>query len=62
MKKINRNKFFISLGTGFISAAFLRNFNFEALRKKKVADYPVKVEANPLSVSRNNPGGNNVGK
>ncbi len=61
MKKINRNRFFISLGTGFLSVAFLRNFNFESFRKKAVKDYPVKVEINPLSVSRNKPGENNVG-
>jgi hypothetical protein len=62
MKKIGRNKFFISLTTGFMSIALFRNFNFEAFRKKTVKDHPVKVEINPLSVSRNKSGGNNVGK
>jgi hypothetical protein len=60
MKKIGRSKFFISLGTGFLSVAVFRNFNFSALRKKAVDDYPVKVEINPLAVSRKKSGENNV--
>jgi hypothetical protein len=60
MKKIGRGKFFVSFTTGFMSIALFRNFNFEAFRKKTVKDHPVKVEKNPLAVSRNKSSENNV--
>lgn len=61
MKNTGRIKFLKSLGTGIIGIAIFRNFNFEALRKKAVKDYPVKIKTNPFSVSRNKNGGKNVG-
>jgi len=61
MKNTNRKKFLKSLGTGILGLALFRNFNFEALRKKAVKDYPVKVKINPFSVSRNKAGDKNVG-
>jgi hypothetical protein len=60
MEKTGRGRFFKTLVTGFVSIAFFRNFNFAALRKKAVEDYPVKVKINPLAVSRNKPGKGNV--
>jgi hypothetical protein len=60
MKKIGRSKFFISLGTGIMSVAVFRNFNFTALRRKAVKDYPVEIKTNPLAVSRNKSGEGNV--
>jgi hypothetical protein len=62
MKKIGRGKFFVFFTTGFMSLALFRNFNFEAFRKKTIKDHPVKVEINPLAVSRNKSGENNVRK
>jgi hypothetical protein len=60
MKKISRNKFFLSFTAGVFSLSLFRNLNFEAFRSKTVKDHPVKVQINPLSISRNNSGDKNV--
>jgi hypothetical protein len=60
MKKIGRGRFFTFFGTGIISAAIFRNFDFTVFRKKAVKDYPVKIEINPLAISRNKSGEGNV--
>jgi hypothetical protein len=64
MKKIKRSNFFVTLGTAIFSTALLKNLNFFStmIKPGKIQDHPVKVEKNPLSVSRNNPGVNNVRK
>jgi hypothetical protein len=51
LKRINRNKFFTFIGTGFLGIAVFRNFSFGSLTRR-LSRTPVKVKTNPLSISR----------
>ncbi len=66
-KKINRKKFFYSLGAGIAGYVVLRSLPFKLFRKKenlnsnKVENKKnSRVKINPLAVSRKNTGGKNV--
>ena len=62
-KKLERKKFFMSLGAGFAGFIVLKSFPFKlfnkAQSKKKINSEQVKIKINPLAVSRKNIGGNN---
>lgn len=62
-KKVERKKFFVSLGAGFMGYFVLRSFPFNLFGRKtnnkNVKTGSVKVKLNPLAVSRNKIGGNN---
>lgn len=57
--KINRKKFFSSLGTGVISYFILKSIPF-AFKGKKIKDQKVIIEINPDAVSRTKIGEKNV--
>jgi hypothetical protein len=60
-KKINRKKFFASVGTGFLSYVVFKSFPFNLFAKKeKIKSPKIKVRINPLAVERKNTGKNNV--
>ncbi len=62
-KKVERKKFFVSLGAGFMGYFVLRSFPFNLFGKKSLSKNDktgkVRVKINPLAVSRNKIGGNN---
>ncbi len=57
--KINRKKFFFSLGTGVISYFIFKSIPFAFIRKKE-KDKKVIIEINPDAVSRTKIGEKNV--
>ena len=62
-KKLKRNKFFVTAGTGIAGYFLLRTFPLSLLLKKKQTDdLSVSIKLNPDAVSRENTGANNVGK
>lgn len=59
-KKIERKKFFYSLGAGFAGYFVLRSFPFKLFSKREKSfnnSEKIKVKINPLAVSRNKLGG-----
>ncbi len=62
-KKVERKKFFYSLGAGFAGYFVLKSFPFKLFNSSKGKTLKntdqVKVKINPLAVSRNKIGGNN---
>jgi hypothetical protein len=60
-KKIKRNKFFITAGTGVAGFFLLKTFPFSLFSKKDVINKKeVKVNLNPHAVSRQKTGDGNV--
>jgi hypothetical protein len=60
-KKIKRNKFFITAGTGVAGFFLLKTFPFSLFSKKDVINKKeVKVKLNPHAVSRQKTGDGNV--
>lgn len=60
-KKIERKKFFKTIGTGFIGLTVFNSFPFSLFGKKDSKKTgKIKVSINPLSVQRKNSGGSNV--
>ena len=64
-KKIQRKKFFFSIGAGIAGFVALKSFPFNLFSKKErpkkiVNSKSSKVKINPSAVSRKNIGGNNV--
>ncbi len=56
-KKIKRDRFFTSIGTGFLSYVVFKSFPFNFLAKKeKLKKQKIKVRINPLAVQRKNTG------
>jgi hypothetical protein len=61
-KKINRNKFFITAGTGIAGFFLLKTFPFSLFSKKDVTNKKeVSVKVNPQAVKRQKAGNGNVG-
>lgn len=58
-KKINRKKFFSSLGTGVFGYFVIKSFTFSLL-SKNVKDKKVTIEINPDAVRRTKIGEKNV--
>ncbi len=61
-KKIQRKKFFISLGTGFAGFMLLKSFPFSFFNKNSNSlkeNREINIKINPLAVRRNKIGGNN---
>lgn len=63
VKKVERKKFFFTIGAGLTSMFLLKSFPVNFLIKQKVTENhnadKVKVRINPLSVSRNKLGEKN---
>jgi len=62
-KKLERKKFFISVGAGLAGFVLLKTFPFNLFAKNKIkfreSNRKIKVRINPLAVSRNKIGENN---
>ncbi len=62
-KKLKRKSFFTSLGAGLAGYVAMRSFPFRLLYGRSNEDKSenkIKVKINPLAISRNKTGGNNV--
>jgi hypothetical protein len=63
-KKLERKKFFTSIGAGFLGYMVLSKFPFSLFGKKSIAakdnNSKIKIKINPLAVSRNKIGDNNA--
>lgn len=57
---MERKKFFISIGAGFLGLAILRVIPFYSLLTKRNDDAKIKISPNPLAVSRKKIGEKNV--
>ncbi len=59
--KIERKKFFTTLGAGFLGYFVLKSFPFRLFNKKKNnKKRKITLEVNPLAVQRKKVGGKNV--
>ncbi len=59
--KIERKKFFTTVGAGFIGYFVMRSLPFKLLNKKKNSKKTkITLEVNPLAVQRKKVGGKNV--
>lgn len=59
--KIERKKFFTTIGAGFAGYFMLKSFPFKLLnKKKKKKERKITLEVNPLAVQRKKVGGKNV--
>jgi hypothetical protein len=62
-KKLKRNKFFVTAGTGIVGYFLLRTFPLSLFSKKGSTNgQQVSVKLNPDAVSRENTGAKNVRK
>lgn len=57
---MDRKKFFISIGAGFLGAALFKVFPSVNLLAGKKAEAKIKITPNPLAVSRKKIGDKNV--
>jgi hypothetical protein len=57
---MERKRFFITIGAGFLGLAIFRSMPFYSLLTRKDDDKKIKISPNPLAVSRKKIGDKNV--